>query len=192
MPSLADLRQGRPAAWTDFFALHNESLRAIIAWPRWHFDAHTREDVLQSVRAAITQSIARLNSEEALPAFVRRLCVNRCVDAFRRHYRDNLRMLSLGHWNDKGEWEEAEIAADDADDPVTILQREERAVILRAALAKLEPEVRDVLLQFYVEGLSYRQMAERQGVTVNTVGSRLSRGLDKLRELLVRGGFDGE
>jgi RNA polymerase sigma factor (sigma-70 family) len=48
----------------------------------------------------------------------------------------------------------------------------------------MDEQSRTCLLQFYVEGLSYKDMAERQGVTVNTVGSRLSRCLDKLKEAL--------
>ena len=185
-PSLDALRAGDESAWTLFFTQFDATIRAIVAWPKWHFDPHTREDVAQMIKIGIMQSISRLHSEQSLQAFVRKICINRCIDMLRKQLREQNRLLPLGHWNEDGEWEDVDVAAGTEFDPVAALQLDERATILRAALSCMDEASQTIIRQFYVEELSYREMAERQGVTVNTVGSRLSRCLEKLRERLER------
>ncbi|MEI7899144.1 MAG: sigma-70 family RNA polymerase sigma factor [bacterium] len=178
------LRAGDEAAWTAFFAQFDGSIRAVVAWPKWRFDPHTREDVAQAIRMGIMHSMERLQSEQSLQAFVRKICINRCIDMLRKQLREQNRLVPLGHWNEDGEWEDVDVAAGPEFDPVATLQRAERAAVLRSALARMDEPSQTLIRQFYVEGLSYREIALRQGVAVNTVGSRLSRCLDKLRELL--------
>ena len=184
IPSMDALRAGDESAWSAFFRQFDETIRAIVAWPKWRFDPHTRDDVAQTIKIGIMQSLARLQSEQSLHAFVRKICVNRCIDMLRKQLREQNRLVPLGHWNEDGEWEDLDVAAGSEFDPIAALQLAERAAVLRAALARLDESSQNLIRQFYVEGLSYREMAQRQGVAVDTVGSRLSRCLDKLRGLL--------
>lgn len=55
---------------------------------------------------------------------------------------------------------------------------------LVAALDRMDPDQREVLLLVSVEGLSYREAAHILGVPVGTVTSRLSRGRETLRQML--------
>jgi RNA polymerase sigma-70 factor (ECF subfamily) len=57
--------------------------------------------------------------------------------------------------------------------------------VLRA-LARVEPLYQAALALFYVEEMSYREMADILGVPIGTVQSRLSRGKAQLRQLLSR------
>jgi RNA polymerase sigma-70 factor, ECF subfamily len=184
LPDIRELRANDARAWTRFFAGYDPLIRSIAGWPRWHFDAHTSEDAVQTIRLGIVHSIGQLRSETAMTAFVRRIAVNRCIDLLRKQLRLQARLTPLGHVNADGEWEEMDAPASGAYDPVQALQRAERAALLRTAMQRLDETERTCLNQFYVEGLSYREMAERQGVAINTVGSRLSRCLDKLSGLL--------
>lgn len=59
---------------------------------------------------------------------------------------------------------------------------------LQAALDQLSDEHKVVLLMFYFEELSYKEMAERLGVPPGTVMSRLARAKGRLRALLERDG----
>jgi RNA polymerase sigma-70 factor (ECF subfamily) len=185
-PEIGELRANDPRAWTRFFAAYDPLIRSIAGWPRWHFDPHTREDAVQTIKLGVVHSIGQLQSAAALTAFVRRIAVNRCIDLLRKQLRLQARQRPLGWFNADGTWEEPDTPAGVAYDPVQALQRAERAALLRRAMQRLDETERRCLLQFYAEGLSYREMAERQGVAVNTVGSRLSRCLDKLRGLLDR------
>lgn len=55
---------------------------------------------------------------------------------------------------------------------------------VRAALAELGPEQRHVLELAYFEGLSCSEIAERVGIPIGTVKSRLAAALGKLRHTL--------
>ena len=55
---------------------------------------------------------------------------------------------------------------------------------LEAALGKLPPEQRQVILLVGLEGMRYEEVAVILGVPVGTVRSRLSRGRDELRRLM--------
>jgi RNA polymerase sigma-70 factor (ECF subfamily) len=55
---------------------------------------------------------------------------------------------------------------------------------LAQALADLPPRSRLLLVMFYFEGLSYREIAERLGVPVGTIMSGLSRAKARLRAKL--------
>ena len=178
------LRSGDKQAWCDFFCRFGASIRSIVAWSKWHFDFHTQEDVIQTIQLAIVQSITRLKSEQSLQAFVHKICVNRCIDMLRKQIREQNRLCPLGHWSEEGEWEDIDLAAGAEFDPVAVLQRSERAAALREALARMDVPSQTLIHEFYVQGLSYREIAQRHTIAVNTVGSRLSRCLDKLRDLL--------
>ena len=55
---------------------------------------------------------------------------------------------------------------------------------LEAALGKLAPEQRQVILLVGLEGMSYDEVAAILGIPIGTVRSRLSRGRDQLRKLM--------
>ena len=55
---------------------------------------------------------------------------------------------------------------------------------LDRALALLPNEQREVVLLVGLEGMPYETVAETLGVPIGTVRSRLSRGREKLRELM--------
>ncbi|WP_175797878.1 RNA polymerase sigma factor [Burkholderia ambifaria] len=69
-------------------------------------------------------------------------------------------------------------------DPFAQLLRGENARLVNAALAKLPPEYREVLVLREMEDLSYREIAAIADVPVGTVMSRLSRGRRRLAALL--------
>jgi DNA-directed RNA polymerase specialized sigma24 family protein len=58
---------------------------------------------------------------------------------------------------------------------------------LERAMAKLEIEVREIILLVALEGMSYAEIAEVVGTPIGTVRSRLSRGRTALRQLMNTG-----
>jgi RNA polymerase sigma-70 factor (ECF subfamily) len=59
-----------------------------------------------------------------------------------------------------------------------------------SAFSKLAPTQREALLLAVLEGLPYEVIAEHTGVSVGTVKSRVSRGRDRLEQLLLEGGAE--
>lgn len=61
---------------------------------------------------------------------------------------------------------------------------------IRARLAELPAELRTTFELFAFDGLSYDQIAARQGIAKNTVGTRVLRARRRLRALFEGGGDD--
>jgi RNA polymerase sigma factor (sigma-70 family) len=81
------------------------------------------------------------------------------------------------------------LEASPIDDAVDALGHEHDLDRVRAALAALSDQDRELILLVAWEGLSYAEAAEVVGVPIGTVRSRLSRARRRLRELT---GLDGE
>jgi RNA polymerase sigma-70 factor (ECF subfamily) len=81
---------------------------------------------------------------------------------------------------------EALVDASDAREPApaTAAAMREEATGVRAALAALPDEVREVLVLHYTGGLSIRQAASAMGIKAGTAKSRLNAGLNQLRRTL--------
>jgi RNA polymerase sigma-70 factor (ECF subfamily) len=82
--------------------------------------------------------------------------------------------------------ERAEPLASPEDDPEVALIRAAGREHVRRAVDQLAPEFREVILLREMEGLSYREMAERIGVPQGTIMSRLARAREQLRRALGR------
>jgi RNA polymerase sigma-70 factor, ECF subfamily len=78
--------------------------------------------------------------------------------------------------------DDAPVASGDSTEETAEL-REQRRVV-QAALAQLPGEQRQALELAYYGGLSQSELAERLGVPLGTVKSRMFSALGKLRELL--------
>lgn len=65
----------------------------------------------------------------------------------------------------------------------------ERHALTRKCLEGLEPRDREILVLKYEGKWSYRDLAQRLGITEKAVDRRLARARQKLRESLVRAGF---
>lgn len=99
----------------------------------------------------------------------------RAIDVARRRQRLETRSRPL---------EDDELLADPASDSEDDL--EARFRLVRASFSELPPEQRDILAAVYFEGLTQVEVAERSGVALGTVKSRLRLGLEKLRSAVYR------
>jgi RNA polymerase sigma-70 factor (ECF subfamily) len=70
--------------------------------------------------------------------------------------------------------------------PSAVLEHSERSGLVRSALEQVTPRYREVLFLVYVEGLPLVQVGQLLGLPQGTVKSRLMRGRQALRRLLLR------
>ena len=70
--------------------------------------------------------------------------------------------------------------------PTVLLERAANIEAVRAAIAQLTPEFREVIVLREMENFSYKEIADITGVRVGTVMSRLSRGRRELHRILAQ------
>jgi RNA polymerase sigma-70 factor (ECF subfamily) len=112
-----------------------------------------------------------------------RIAANACTDELRR--RGRRPALSLDAPPPGGE--EPIDVADAAPGPEAQALRSEQAAAIQAALLRLPNDQRLAVIMCDMQGYAYEEIATATGVSLGTVKSRIARGREKLRSLLVEG-----
>lgn len=156
-------------SWREALAEHDRWLRAV-AFARVR-EPQAVDDVMQEVALAAVKSNSPPQPEKVAP-WLYRLTVRQAL-----LYRRSCGRLKKRHQQ----------AADNHRDPIhepdplSWLMADEQRKQIRAALAKLSQRDAEILLLKYTENWSYRQIAEKLGVTESAIESRLHRARKKLR-----------
>ncbi|MEM7275958.1 MAG: sigma-70 family RNA polymerase sigma factor [Actinomycetota bacterium] len=117
------------------------------------------EEVEQEVLIAIARSIHRYRGDAKFTTWLYALARNTAVSEIRRH-------KPTSTMDDEvDDWDQRRVSS-------LVAERD----LVREAVLSLPPAFRDTVLLRDVERLSYSEIAERQGLAINTVRSRLSRG----------------
>ena len=113
------------------------------------------------------------------------LHMNREKSAGRRMERKT-RSMEAGHRDGSGPAVKDSLAGGEGADPVVRAVRKETAEAVQAAIQRLAPKYRQVLLLRDMEGLSYEAIAELLDLPLGTVRSRLFRARDGVMRILER------
>ena len=178
------LKKNEEQAWTDFFFEFDPLIRSVVCWKKWNFDEHMRADVSQKIRVELTEHVDRLEGKACLETYIKKICMYRCVDQIRKRVRRGELFVPLFESDRDGEEYERPIAAGDDFDPVREVALAERAEATHEALAAISEICATAIRHFYIDDLSYKQIAKKLGIAVNTVGSRLAKCLAKLRDVV--------
>ncbi len=100
-------------------------------------------------------------------AFIVRAALNLAVDSGRRKKRSPFSPRALEDF----------ALADSSPGPDEVLQGRDRLRRLREGLEALKPRTRDMLLAQRLEGLSYAEIAAREGVSVSAVEKQIARAV---------------
>ena len=134
------------------------------------------DDVVQEAFIRLYQSLDRFRHDAAIGTYLRRIAINRALDALRRRKRIRARFVS----RDDG----METIHDASADESLRLEVKEREQIVWQAIDKLSPKHRAVIILRLIEGHSTEETAQILSTAYGTVLSRLSRATKRLRELL--------
>jgi RNA polymerase sigma-70 factor (ECF subfamily) len=122
------------------------------------------------------------NSPVELRAWLRAILLNKIADG-QRHFREaaKRRIDKEVVFDPHSERQQDEPPAPDAPTPSFLLIAQERAAALTAAIARLPPDYRQVIVWRQVEDLSFETMASRLGRSVDAIRKLWWRAIQKLQ-----------
>jgi len=144
------------------------------------------EEITQDTFVRAYRSLARFRGDSSLATWLHRIAVNLARNRYWYFFRRR-RHATLSIDGPIGEERDATLAdliGSDAPDPARATSREEFASLVASCMEQLEPHHRDVLLLRNVHNLSYDEIAEKLGINVGTVKSRIARARESLRTRL--------
>jgi RNA polymerase sigma-70 factor (ECF subfamily) len=169
---LATFTAGGPGASTAFDELLTRHSRRVYAiCYRYFGDAADAEDATQDTFIALLRRASTFRGQAAFSTWLYRVATNACNDLARRRAR---RPHTSG---------DVALVADVAD-PSDALATAELQADLHHALDQLDPVSRAAIVLHDVEGVPYADVADRLGLPVGTVKSRIHRGHVRLVDLL--------
>lgn len=150
---------------------------------KWVGDEADVEDVLQDVFYELVQAQQLMKPLQNATAWMYRVARNRMTDLFRRRRTESTRQSPFDQADDDTlsleEWLPSKEAGPEAAYARRVLLEE-----LDAALEELPKEQRDVFIAHELEGLSFMELAEQTGLSVNTLLSRKHYAVIHLRQRL--------
>jgi RNA polymerase sigma-70 factor (ECF subfamily) len=165
---------------TDVIEFERAALVRFCAW--YTRDPHAAEDLAQQTLLQAWRHGQQLRDSHARRGWLLSIARTQCLMWARSRSRELARRVEL-------EWTEAIEAhppqlADDADLELK-LERDDLARLLQRAMLLLPPDIREVLVQRYMEETPQAEVAARLGLTEGAVEAWLHRGKLALRHVLI-------
>jgi len=173
---MARLHRGDEEAFRGLFHRYAPTAKALAQ--RVVRQSHLAEEIVQEAFMAVWRDPGAYDGERgSVRSWLMGMVHHRAVDLVRREEAHRRRAeAAIPQAIDE--------QADHADDVVQQLGLPEERRIVRAALADLPEEQRDVLESMYFDGLSQSQIAEKTGIPLGTVKSRTMLGMRRMRDVL--------
>jgi RNA polymerase sigma-70 factor (ECF subfamily) len=173
---MADLLQriaerADPAAFRELYEAYGPRVKAYMM--RKGADAGTAEDLAQETLLTVWRKAALYAGEKgSMTTWVFAIARNLRIDRLRREI----------PWQELPEGRLAEASSEPQPDEAMAEKEQQQRV--QAALANLPPEQKEVVSLAYLEGLSHSEIAERLGLPLGTVKSRMRIAYQKVRQTL--------
>jgi len=135
-------------------------------------DKNAGEDVVHDVFVSFAHTAGRFELKGSLKGYLSVCTANAARDRNRRRSVRDERLYDA---------DDVELAYDE---PVDAAVHNEKAMQLNDLLGGLPFEQREIVVLHLHHGMKFRQIAQMQDESINTVQSRYRYGLDKLRSLL--------
>jgi RNA polymerase sigma factor (sigma-70 family) len=155
-------RQGDSAAWDALVERFSRYVQAICV-QAFRLPLHDAEDVFQDVFMKTYEQLNKLRDDSSIRPWLAQLTRRACIDRLRAG---------------KHEFAAEEIEPEGVDDQLAVL---DAALAVRACLAELSGDCREILDRFFARDESYQSISLALGLPAGTIASRISRCLEKLK-----------
>ena len=141
-------------------------------------DTHQAEDLCQETFAVAWSKLGSFNGRSALKTWLHRIAYHKWIDAGRRQGADEVTYPGVITVSDE---------SGGASDPRAGIESDEQSRLLHEQITRLESAEREVIVLHYLQGLSYRQMADLLDQPAGTVKWRTKLALERLRQWSTEG-----
>ena len=178
---IEQLRTGDRTAWERAYGILRAIGFSICCSTAPDLSHHDHEDVVIEAITEVIEYVERVSSFEECKRLVVTISKNRLNDRFRQR-------STQKHGAGKVESLEANEGFDAVDpgqqQADAALSLGEQAAMVRAALKQVPEQYRIVVEEFYFNGLTQQEIADRHGLKIGSIGVYLSRGKEALRKFL--------
>jgi len=149
-------------------------------------DREVAKEITQEVFVRAYKNLGKLRQKEIFNIWIMKIAVNLVKDFFKRKAKDSAVFES----NLPDDWANSpQNFRSSAHSPEEIVIKNEKKNAILRSLQGLKPDFREILLLYYVEGLSLRDISFTAQIPEGTVKSRLSRGRAELVKKIRAMGF---
>lgn len=138
-------------------------------------NAHDAEDVLQIAFVDVFRKIDTFNFESSIGAWIKRICVNRCLDHLKKK-RIRFDELDGGF---------VQLAAPEAEESTTN-DPAYSVELIRKAMRQLSEGYRVILSLYLFEGYDHEEIGSILGISSGTSKSQYHRAKKRIRELVLQ------
>jgi RNA polymerase sigma-70 factor (ECF subfamily) len=158
---------------------------------RYPLSDEDRRDLVQSTLMQILRRVGSFRGDSSFSTWLFRVTANEALMMMRSQRRHRARLVEGLDLDDLGNLPAANDAnrEDRADATAAVSERDE---LVRAALAELPDDYRDVVSLHYHQDLGLQEIAARLATTESAVRSRLHRARARLRAILEKSAVGGE
>lgn len=130
------------------------------------------EDVVQDVFIKTYQNIQSFDTEQKFSPWIYRIAHNAYVNALKKNSTGPLYLFDF----------DTLISHTVTEDPIA-KEREQKEikVLVEKGLSEIEPKYREILVLYYIEEMSYKEISDILHIPVGTVGVRIMRAKELLK-----------
>jgi RNA polymerase sigma factor (sigma-70 family) len=137
---------------------------------------------------ALVEKVRELKSVEELKPLVASIAHHRAVSLLRERFAKKRGEGRTGSPDPVQEGAEVDYPDPLADSPLAVIEQKELAERLSQTLSEFKPPQGVILTDFFLNGLSYEEIAQKHCIPKNSVGVYLKRGRETLRRIWGRRG----
>lgn len=175
------LQCGNQKAYAALMENHKESLYYMIF--KMVNNPYEAEDLTIEAFGKAFRNLSDFRKDYAFSTWLFSIAANNCIDYLRRK-RLRYVLMDDTYESEDGSFRPYASIPDGMLSPEEKLCKKEGELLLHQYVGMLKQEYRELIEMRYFQELSYEEMAERSGIPLGTVKSRLFKAKDKLQELI--------
>lgn len=175
-----------PNAWDDAFDWLWPTAYAVVKLKIGRYYPEDVEDVAIQALEALVEKVSTLKAIEELKRLTAGIAHNLAVSLLRERFAQKRGSGKIDSLDTNDDEINRHLQVASLGSPLDELHEKDLAKLLTESQEDLKPEIRDVLDDFFISKLTYEGISQKRGIPIGTVGVKLKRGLEAIRQWGVR------